>query len=292
MSGRLLKLLGWVLPHRLYMRISDRQRRRKEAAHFEQHFAHLQRLAAPNAALKDRHQGARAFLLCNGPSTLKQDLAPLAGEIVFSVSSGYLHPLYDRIKPRYHCVPQITYGRVTKRDVIAWFREMHERTGEAELFLSATEEELVRENGLFPGRTVHYIFLYENFDELLSRDIPDISAAIPRVQSVPVMAALIALYMGFKDIYTLGTEHSEFLTRRYEYSFEPTVLKGKDLSTTAAGDVLSSRYDDFHSLGRLWRHYRVVREIAAANNARVWNATAGGELDELPRANFEDLIAS
>ena len=291
MNPRLLNMLGWLLPHRLYVRISDRQRRRKEAAHFEQNFAPLQRLAAPNAALKNRHAGARAFILANGPSTLQQNLQPLKGEIVFSVSSGYLHPQYDEIKPRYHCVPQITYGKMTEQDVIAWFREMHARTGDAELFLSATEESLVRDNGLFPGRTIHYVFLYENFDELTSRAIPDISTAIPRVQSVPIMALMIGLYMGCKDLYLLGTEHSEFITRRYQYSFEPTVLKGKDMTTTANGDVLGNRYDDFHSLGRLWRNYRVIREIADANDAHIWNATTGGELDEFPRAKLEAITS-
>ena len=282
----------WVLPYNPYVRLLNRQRRREEAARFEREFGHLQRLAAANAALKDRHQGQRAFILCNGPSTLQQNLAPLSGELVFSVSSGYLHPDYDRIKPRYHCIPQITYGRMTEQDVMAWFREVHQRTGNAEIFLSATEENFVRRHGLFPGRTLHYLFLHENFDHLGSRDIPDISTAIPGVQSVPIMGLMVGLYMGFKDLYLLGTEHSEFVTRRYVYSFEPTVLKGKDLSTTPAGEVTTSRYDDFQSLGRLWRQYRTLREIAEANDARIWNATAGGELDEFPRVTLEQVVAS
>jgi len=282
----------WVLPYNPYVRLLNRQRRREEAARFEREFGHLQRLAAANAALKDRHQGQRAFILCNGPSTLQQNLAPLSGELVFSVSSGYLHPDYDRIKPRYHCIPQITYGRMTEQDVMAWFREVHQRTGNAEIFLSATEENFVRRHGLFPGRTLHYLFLHENFDHLGSRDIPDISTAIPGVQSVPIMGLMVGLYMGFKDLYLLGTEHSEFVTRRYVYSFEPTVLKGKDLSATPAGEVTTSRYDDFQSLGRLWRQYRTLREIAEANDARIWNATAGGELDEFPRVRLEQVTGS
>lgn len=293
------RLIDWILkhgtrvvPYNIYSRLLHRQRRQEEAARFERDFGHLQRLAAPNAALKCRHQGQRAFILCNGPTTLQQNLQPLAGELVFSVSSGYLHRDYDRIKPRYHCVPQITYGRMTEQDVVAWFKEMHERIADAEVFLSATEENLVRRHGLFPGRTVHYLFLHEDFDRLASRDIPDISTAIPGVQSVPIMALVLGMYMGFEDLYLLGTEHSELVTRRYLYSFEPTVLKGKDLSTTPSGEITTSRYDDLHALGRLWRQYRVLGEIAQVNGARIWNATAGGELDEFPRVELEQLLAS
>jgi hypothetical protein len=282
----------WLLPYNPYVRLLNRQRRREEAARFERQFGHLQRLAAPNASLKDRHQGQRAFILCNGPSTLQQNLLPLADELVFSVSTGYLHPDYDRIKPRYHCIPQITYGRVTEQDAVALFREMHQRTGNAEIFLSATEENLVRTHGLFPGRTLHYLFLHENFDHLSSRDVPDISTAVPGVQSVPIMALMVSLYMGCKDLYLLGTEHSEFITRRYRYAYESTILKGKDLSTTVAGEITTSRYDDFQSLGRLWRQYRALREIAGANGARIWNATAGGELDEFPRVRLEQVTGA
>src|SRR3569623_1292845 len=140
----------WLLPYNPYVRLLNRQRRREEAARFEQAFGHLQRLAAPNVALKSRHPGQRAFILCNGPSTLQQNLLPLAGELVFSVSTGYLHPDYDKLKPRYHCIPHITYGRSTEQDAVALFREMHERIGNAEVLLSATEEKLVRTHGLLP----------------------------------------------------------------------------------------------------------------------------------------------
>ena len=291
------RLIDWILkhgtrvvPYNIYLRLLNRQRRLEEAARFEREFGHLQRLAAPNAALKSRHRGQRAFILCNGPTTLQQNLLPLAGELVFSVSSGYLHPDYDRIKPRYHCIPQITYGRMTEQDVVAWFTEMHERIGDAEVFLSATEENLVRTQGLFPGRTVHYLFLNEDFDPLASRDIPDITSAAPGVQSVPIMALMVGLYMGFQDMYLLGTEHSDFRTREYRYAFEPTVLKGKDITVGTDGKTLTSRYDDFHSFARLWRQYRRTREIAEANGARLSNATAGGELDELPRVRLEDIV--
>src|SRR6266699_6320133 len=144
MTSSVWRLGGWLLPHSVYVRLADRRRRRADALHYEREFGHMQRLAAPNAALRSRHEGARGFVLCNGPSVAQQNLRPLADEIVFSVSSGYLHPDYDRIKPRYHCVPQITYGRLTEQDVVGWFEEMHARIGNAELFLSATEEPLVR----------------------------------------------------------------------------------------------------------------------------------------------------
>jgi len=68
------------------------------------------------------------------------------------------------------------------------------------------------------------------------------------------------------------------------------VLKGKDFSVDENGNILTRRYDDLHGFARLWRQYRAVREIAQAHDVRLANATAGGDLDELPRVRLEDLV--
>ena len=247
-------------------------------------------LLAENAALRNLHHGRRCFVLCNGPSVLKQDLAALEGELVISVSSGYHHPRYSLFRPWYHCVPQITYGMFTEEDAVEWFREMHERIGVAELFLNCTEEPLVRRHGLFPGRKVRYLWLSEDMDQLQTRAIPDLTTAVPRVQSVSVMCLMIAMYMGFRRIYLLGVDHDQFKTGEYKYFYVPTVLHGKDSEVHPDGRVRTSRYDEFQALARLWRQYRRLREIGAANGIEIFNATAGGELDEFPRVQFDSLF--
>ena len=286
------QLLGgiaqWVVPYRFYRYFHRIHRARAEAAQLAPWLA----LTAANASLRGIHQGRRCFVLCNGPGVKQQNLLPLAGEKVISVSNGYLHPDFGRFRPRYHCVPQITYGRLTEDDVVRWFGEMHERLGDAELFLSTTEQPLVESRRLFPGRKVRYLCLHGSLDERPHSQIPDISQAIPRVQSVPIMCLMLAMYLGFERIYLLGTEHDHFKTGEYKYFYEPTVLKGKDVSTNQDGQVVSSRYQEFHELAALWRQYRALREIAHANSIEIWNATAGGELDEFPRVRLEDVVTA
>lgn len=243
-----------------------------------------------NVALSGREAGRRCFVLGNGPSAKQLDLGALAGETIISVSNGYLHPAYDRIRPRYHCVPQVTYGRMTEADVVRWFQEMHARLGDAILVLNETEIDLVRRHRLFEGRTVHYVALRENFDHWPSRDIIDLSRPVPRVESVPVMTLMLAMYLGCRDIYLLGVDHDHFKTGAYQYAFGLGVQAGKDYSVSAGGAVLTSRHDDFQSLARLWRQYRAIREIADGNGVRIVNATPGGELDEFPRAPLADVL--
>jgi hypothetical protein len=253
--------------------------------------ARILAITAPNVDLHNIHSGKRCFILCNGPSVKRQNIRPLKDEIVFSVSSGYLHPDYTEIAPAYHCVPQITYTLMTRVDVIAWFREMHERLGNSvTLFLNHTEEALVREENLFPGRDVRYVYLTGPFSMYSVNTLPDAASEMPGAQSVPIMAALIGMHMGFDKIYLLGADHDHFRSGEYKYFYEPTVLRGKDISVDEHGKLRGGWHDELQGLAALWSQYRSLRQIAAANEISIINATAGGELDEFPRVALESLF--
>ncbi|MBB2685498.1 UNVERIFIED_ORG: hypothetical protein GGD47_003094 [Rhizobium etli] len=242
---------------------------------------------AESRQLAGLHAGQRCFILGNGPSAKGLDLSRLQGENVITVSNGYLHSDFDKFQSLYHCVPQITYGLMTAEDVIRWFNEMHSHLGGQVLFLSSTEAELVRKNNLFAGRTVRYLVLGESFDERTSEEIVDISQPVPRVESVPVMALMIAMYLGFKEIVLLGVDHDRFLSSTYQYAFDLKVQKGKDFTVNADGTLTRGRHDEFQQLARLWRQYRAISKIAEANDIRVFNSTPGGALDEFERRPFE-----
>lgn len=281
-----------AVPHGIYkrFRITRPAQRR-----LHEEFLRLQpalKLAAANVAFRDRHRGERCFILCNGPSVNKQNIKPLKNEHVLSVSSGYLHADFATIDPEYHFVPQLTYGLITTDDVIAWFREMDARLGRATVFLNSTEAELVRREGLFPERNVHYTAFYKVFSDYDPDIKPDLASNIPGPQSVVVMCLMAAIYMGFTKIYLLGTDHDQFRSGQYSYSFEPTVLKGKDTSANSEGELIGGWHDELAALAVLWGQYRVVRKMAERHGVQIFNATAGGELDEFPRVELSSVLAS
>ncbi|MBN8993275.1 MAG: hypothetical protein J0H42_33995 [Rhizobiales bacterium] len=287
-------LLPYGLYKHMYIIPEQRERARLEEERMRparEERARILALTARNVDLQNIHAGKRCFILCNGPSVKRQDIRPLKGEIVFSVSSGYLHPDYAEIAPAYHCVPQITYTLMTRADVIVWFREMHERLGGAvTLFLNHTERALVREENLFPGRDVRYVDLAGPFSMYPPDALPDAAGEMPGAQSVPIMAALISMYMGHDRIYLLGADHDHFRSGEYKYFYEPTVLRGKDVSTDEHGKLRGGWHDELQGLAALWSQYRNLRQIAAANQIAIFNATAGGELDEFPRVTLESLF--
>jgi hypothetical protein len=112
------------------------------------------------------------------------------------------------------------------------------------------------------------------------------------VQSVAIMCLMAAMYMGFREIYLIGTDHDSFRTGAYTYFFEPTVLKGKDPSTDTDGKLVAGWYDELSGLAALWGQYRIIKRMAEHHGIQIFNATSGGELDEFPRARLESVIAT
>jgi hypothetical protein len=276
-------ILKWIIPYELVKWINYTGLR--SVGKYIKYRAILNK----NKSLKDRHVAdKRSFILCNGPSTKDQNLLPLKNEYVISVSSGYLFKDFDVIAPKYHCVPQITYGLMKEDDVVEWFNEMDSRLGDAELFLSLSEYELVQKYELFPKRKVYFLCLGRIFSES-EREVINLASIIPGVGSVPIMALMVAMYLGFKEIYLLGTDHDSFQTNKYVYAFEPTVLRGKDCDVRADGQV-ESLYKELHSNAKLWENYRSMRTIAESNGIKIINATKGGALDEFERVDIENLF--
>ena len=285
-TGELAKLIAsWTLPHGLYefARGWDYDALRFYAKNRNSIFAR-------NSSLKDIHRGKRCFIMGNGPSTLRQNLLPLKDEIVFTVSNGYHHRDYQAIKPRYHCSVQVNYDAlITESVIVSYFKEMDNKTREAELFISGSEYKLIAENSLFANRNVNYLCFGRAFCPQQNA-IPDITKVLPKPQSAPLMVLMIAMYMGFKEIYLIGVEHDWIVTKEYKYAFESTVFKGKDISVSADGKALTTLTEDIEVMRVLWSQYGALRNIAEKNGIKICNAAAGGMLDVYERVDFDSLF--
>ena len=275
------KATDWLIPPAIYHLLRNYSVR---ALYF--YLTHLS-VFRPNRKLRNRHLGERCFILCNGPSVKEQDIRLLRGETVLSVSNGYRHPDYLDISPKYHFVPQITYSSLSPERTVDWFREMHQSIGDAELFLSWREWSLVNENKLFTGRVVNYLCMgKQNFPG--NGDLPDFAGIIPGCESVPIMALMAALYMGFNQIYLIGTDHDVFIKKEYTYFYEGG-LEVDYTAQTMDKTEWNSVWNHLPSTLALWSQYRDIKRIAHANGVQIYNATHGGMLDEFERVRLGDV---
>lgn len=282
MRKHILNASDWLLPPAIFRLLSY-----YKPSTVAFYLSHLDLLRA-NRQLHNRHAGERCFILCNGPSVNEQDIRPLRGEKIFSVSNGYRHPNYQYISPKYHCVPQITYASLSPAKTVEWFKEMDQSIGDAEMFLSHQELPLVHEHQLFSGRPTHFVCMGKN-QFRAKTCIPDLTGIVPRVQTVPIMALMIAMYMGFREIYLLGVDHDWFVKKEYRYFYGHGVT-ATDSTLTRDGILLTTLWDELPAVNKVWEQYRDVKQIAHANGVRIYNATEGGMLDEFQRVRLEDVV--
>lgn len=246
-------------------------------------------LCAFNIAYKNIHQGERCFIVCSGPSIKKQNLLPLKNEITFFVSSGFLHPDYTTIQPNYHCTVDILpTPKLTREKYVEWLKSMDRTIGNTQLFLSAADESFIKQNNLFSSRQVSYLHMGLPWDSD-QKKIYDLTKKIPGVQSVPIIAIMIAMYMGCKEIYLLGVELDEIWCGEYKHFYDNEILRN-DVAVNENGKSTTPLIEMFKINYILWEQFAILKNIAEANNIKILNATQGGMLDIYRRVKFEDLF--
>ena len=222
-----------------------------------------QEILKQNKKFKGIHKRERLFVLCSGPSIQKMDLTVLKNEITMAVHSFYLHKDISVIQPAYYCNAQWEYNE------------------------KATEK--VAEAYMFAPGEVHY-YCYGK-DSSLYEEI-DLCRGIMPAHSVPVVCIQLAIYMGFKEIYLLGTEHDFLTTKKYAYFYDrkQSVTGETDISADEDSNLVMSYSGALADACALWENYKVVKRIAENNGIKIYNATVGGALDLFPRVDFNSLF--
>lgn len=223
--------------------------------------------------------------MCTGPSINKQDLSVLKNEIVFGVSTGYLHKQYSEVSPKYHIIPPVEYSEKLGFDEAEeLFKEMDANTSkDTEFFFSITDCDFIKRLKLFKGKKVNYVAFSGDMKNSFRFDI---TKTVPGVQSVPIMGIMIAMYMGFKEIYLIGCDHDSIVTNTYIHAFE---VKDTDPSCDKNG-IIRDKTDTYISVGKLFEQYRIISDEANKRNVKIFNVTAGGELETFPRLDLEGLF--
>jgi len=227
-------------------------------------------------ALRERHRGARAFILGNGPSLRTEDLTRLCGELCFAANKIFL--AFDKTpwRPSYYNV----------EDVLV-IEQNHRRINELSGF-----PKLLKANHFPPRwrRDENTIFYAMNV--LSQGRFPGFSAdplkGLACGYSVTYTSLQWAYYMGFAEIYLLGVD----------FSFS---VPKADENGVIVSDRESNHFaKNYRAPGERWVVPRLDLQEQALRYAhgwldergvRVFNATRGGKLEVFPRVDFDELIS-
>lgn len=227
----------------------------------------------------------RCFILATGPSIREQDLSLLENEFCISVSNFFVHPLFHKINPRYHIFAG-SHPPITHQQMANWWRdaEDHFRGSRAEIFIHAANKNIKDNFNLFKDQKVYYY--------LAEGEYPvDFSRAIPKIQTVVHIAIYLTMYLGLKEIYLLGCDHSWLKhhgTSQHFYNEEQHSFTKNNYSEWS--EVKDIGYE-FKTHSNLWDVYRRIRTECAKNGVQIYNSTPGSLLDIFPRKNLSEVLS-
>lgn len=243
-----------------------------------------------NRIFKGIHTGKRIFILCCGPSIGEMDLTLLKDEMTMAVHSFYLHKDIEIIRPDYYCSAPWSYDERKKEDLgVKYAKEIKHYLGDAKYFFSINDRKMIQDSKAFGIDDVYFYnsgicsYLYEEID---------FCQKIMSIQSVPILCIQMALYMGFKEIYLLGTEHDNLVTMKYNhfYRYEDSIISKSNGETDCNGNLNDTFGNEINCYYNLWNQYRVLKGIAERSGSKVYNATPKGVLDVFERVEYKALF--
>ncbi len=259
-------------------------------------FFKYKKLVAQNIDLKDKHKGKRCFILGSGPSIKKEDLKPLKNEIVFALNNFYVHEDFTEImsgdKDKYYMTAPI-HPPQTENEWKAWFEDMEKFVPKDTnmLFgLNAYDRNIkyiFDKYGIFKEHNINWYYTGINYNhDSFNKEAMDITKSIYTGEAVSIYAIILAIYMGFDEIYLLGMDHDYFL---YE---DESKMRMYSSAKHQKNEFKRSFGDTFY-IREFLRQYNIFSKYKAFDDnsiSKIFNASNGGVLKVFPKVNYEDLF--
>lgn len=227
--------------------------------------------------LQNKHKGQRCFIVGNGPSLRIEDLTTLHnhGEVTFAFNR--IFQIFDKTPWRpYYFISQDSLALTTSAE------EMSDIPAKAKFIpIEAKWYQGIQIEGAV------YFHLTPNDEKdyhLFSKSIPSM---IFNSTTVAYTAIQLAVWMGFKEIYLIGTDH-HFHTTRDRHGKIHIDSNAKDYF---ADDYNKKRNGEWlPNVDASTMAFESAKAYADSMGISIFNATRGGKLEVFERRDFDNLF--
>lgn len=228
-------------------------------------------------SLKNSCYGKRCFIVATGPSLTVADVNALenANEITFGLNS--IFKMFDKVtwRPDYYVCADL---ELMKENIKSSGNSFFE--GKA-IVKSFTDMSLSYNK--FSGNVIYLPInrqlhgMKTILDDHFKFSLNPIYTFYD-YYTVTALAMLLAVYMGFKEIYLLGCD-CNYMGK----------LRHADGMTSKEDVELSDDYF-IYSAAQMQKGYTYLNKKLLKKGVTTYNATRGGALEVFPRVNFDDII--
>lgn len=252
--------------------------------------------AEKNLELKGMAESERVFILGMGPSIAKQNLKLLKDETVFSCSWCSLLDDYAEISPAYFVTPSFWGdGFEDDRYIMDCLKFLDQHISSPYIICDCYDLPYMQNMNIFLNKKIYYMYQSGSWIKD-GKAVYEMDKKTPGIQTASIMMLKIAMYMGYKKIYLLGTEH-DLVKKKFEHSYDMNKLKGLGFNYLA-DKLMCDMYRITSMPNRqilqislnMYDEYHVLHGIANHSGIEIYNATAGGSLDEFKRVDYDSLF--
>ena len=221
-------------------------------------------------ALKDKHKGQKAIIICNGPSLLKVNFDLLMRSGVYTFGLNKINLLFEKTDFRPSCIVAMNHL------VLEQQAEFYNQT-DIPLFLESHGSKFIHAR---PNVT----FVKETYNQAFARDC---SISVYGGYTVTYVAMELAYHFGFEQVALVGCDHN-FAT------------KGHANQAVTAGETDPNHFDPRYFSGGVKWHlpdlfqsevsYQMAKDVYEASGRKIYNCTEGGKLEIYERIGLEDFL--
>lgn len=238
-----------------------------------------------NIELKNNSTSKICFVIGNGPSLKRHDLTKLTGcKIV--MNSFYLHPDIKKINPDYYIFADPEGGNIDKPNVLKWWSDIALNTKglDTKFVLPVSLNGTVVTNSYLCERKLYFVLFGDTFNKQTAIKF-DPCKQIPNVQNTLGEGLLLAMYMGYKKIIILGTDH-DWLSH---WNLDSHFYSGS--ASAAIGEDIKMPYHWWlNAVNKMFQQYLVINDIAKENRVEIINCSESGVLDVFPMKMLNEVI--
>ena len=254
-------------------------------------------LIKTNINLKNKHKGEKCFILGSGPSINDEDLKPLKNEIVFALNNFYVHDDFSEIMrgevEKYYMTAPI-HPPQTETEWKDWFSDMEQHMPKnVNLIFGISNQNnniksILSHHNLFVNFKKYWYYAGININDYYNykpRDI-DITRMTWIADTISIYSIIVAIYMGFSEIYLLGMDHNYICNNKSNYRFYKDGIHQNDEDERMLKDTSLTKHLSF-SIYKIFHQYEL---LSNNSDTEIYNTSRNSLLDIFEHVTFKDVI--
>ena len=258
------------------------------------------KLVSGNDCFKNIHTGKRCFIIGNGPSVNHVPFAVLSEEYTFTVNQLIRRKDFPELRTNYHMWADERFfdlqeNRPEDMELLSVMRSVNTPGNKPTVFYKTAAKAMIDQFELEKELKIAYFM-----DMCRAYSTPELELpfdhVLPRFPTVIHYLILLAVYMGFTEIFLLGCDCTGIINtvqsrlrseKELQYGYQISENERKRMQRS---NTTFSIQDELRSYADIFDQYELLKQYCDLRKVSLYNATKGSLLESVPKVSLEEVL--